>query len=190
VSPAFYYYICPSPSRCDPVLRRCALLYSSYVLTLPNRTGIIPVTFTLRNFSLSRTVKCTLDLKPRPDTPLSSYVYLRSSQPRHANFLLRLGCPKMVSPFTLNCGDLSRSHLPASYTGQTFFRKTLRPLEICQIRARMAAPQPGVYGLGGWTVRCEIAASDRGEWQVGQVYDILAPEMEEEDVIVVHQAQA
>ncbi|KAG8747243.1 hypothetical protein FRC10_001859 [Ceratobasidium sp. 414] len=99
------------------------------------KNSIIPVTFALRNFSLSRTVKCVLDLKLRPDAALSS--------------------------------------------------KTLRPLETCQIQARMLVSQPGVYGLGGWVVRCEVAASNKGEWKVGQVYEILAPEMEE-DVIVVH----
>ncbi|KAG9097649.1 hypothetical protein FS749_005806 [Ceratobasidium sp. UAMH 11750] len=124
---------------------------SPYTLTLPNRNSIIPVTFTLRNFSLSRTVKCVLDLKLRPDAALSS------------------------------------SHPPASYTGQTLFRKTLRPLETCRIQARMLVSQPGVYGLGGWLVRCEVAASNKGEWRVGEVYEILAPEMEE-DVVVVRQA--
>lgn len=117
------------------------------------KNSIIPMTFTLRNFSLSRIVKCVLDLKPRADILLSS------------------------------------SHLPASYTGQTIFRKTLRPLETCRIRARMLASQPGAYSLGGWVVRCEVAASDKGEWRVGQVYEIL-PATEDEDVVLVSQGVA
>lgn len=84
---------------------------------------------------------------------------------------------------------MRRSHFPPSYVGQVVFRKTLGPLETCQIRAQMAASQPGVYGLGGWTVQCEVAASDKGEWKAGDAYTILAPEMEDEDVVVVHQAQ-
>lgn len=82
------------------------------------------------------------------------------------------------------------SHFPPSYSGQTVFRKTLGPLETSQIRARMVVSQPGVYGLGGWAVQCEVAASDKGEWRAGQVYTILASEMENEDVVVVRRAES
>lgn len=120
------------------------------------KTGTIPVTFTLRNFSLSRVVQCVLDLKRKSDAPLS----------------------------------LSPSRFPASYTGQTVFRRTLPPLETCQIGARVVVSRPGVYGLGGWNVRCEVAASDDVEekWRASEVYVIEAPEPEEQDVVVVRHA--
>jgi hypothetical protein len=81
-----------------------------------------------------------------------------------------------------------RSHLPATYIGQTVFRRTLSPLETCQIGAQIVVSQPGVYGLGGWIVRCEVATSNKGEWKVGEVYVITASELEDEDVVVVRNA--
>ncbi|KAJ1311731.1 hypothetical protein OPQ81_010201 [Rhizoctonia solani] len=116
------------------------------------KTSTIPVTFTLRNFSISRTVKCMLDLKQKSDI--------------------------LLFP----------SHFPAVYVGQTVFRRTLAPLQTCQITAHMVVSRPGAYGLGGWSVQHEVAASDSGnEWKVGWVYITTTPSPEEEGVIVVHQ---
>lgn len=63
----------------------------------------------------------------------------------------------------------------------------LPPLETCQISARMVVSLPGVYGLGGWSVRCEVAASEsvKESWRASEVYVVAAPEPEEQDVVVV-----
>lgn len=52
----------------------------------------------------------------------------------------------------------------------------------------MIVSQPGVYGLGGWGVHCEIAASNTGEWRMGEVYALSALELEDEDVVVIRAA--
>ncbi|CAE6431018.1 unnamed protein product [Rhizoctonia solani] len=124
------------------------------IVVQEGKISTIPVTFTLRNFSISRTVKCMLDLKQKPDI--------------------------LLSP----------SHLPAVYAGQTIFRRALAPLQTCQIIAYMVVSRPGAYGLGGWSLRSEIAARNSdNEWRTGQVYIAIAPGPEEEGVIVVRQGR-
>ncbi|KAF8707788.1 ER-Golgi trafficking TRAPP I complex 85 kDa subunit, partial [Rhizoctonia solani] len=134
-----------------PCISACVCGPGTEVVVQEGKASTIPVTFTLRNFSMSRTVKCMLDLKQKFDI--------------------------LLSP----------SHLAAVYAGQTVFRRVLAPLQTCQIIAHIVVSRPGVYGIGGWNVQYEVAASDTGEWRAGEAYITATPAPEEETIIVVRQ---
>jgi len=47
---------------------------------------------------------------------------------------------------------------PAPYTGKLTFRATVLPCEFAMFKPKVLISQPGLFGIGGWSVQTEVLA--------------------------------
>ncbi|CDO73209.1 hypothetical protein BN946_scf185007.g264 [Trametes cinnabarina] len=98
----------------------------------------VPLSFTVRNLSLTHPARATLRLAENPERDPAEYVFAPSDIPH---------------------GILTQADsclLPPPYVGRLVHRTTLEPTQSYTAHAKLWATRPGCYALDSWTVEVEV----------------------------------
>ena len=136
-------------TRFQPRVRRIISAKSAVLIRV--RLYLTPVTFTLRNHSLTHpclyviTFGAKGEEEPQPQVFFSNFI-------THNSFIYS-------------------NLLPPRYVGKLTIRGTLYPSQLTAVETRIRIDRPGTYALSGWQVETVVGeAHDQSSWRTRHRY--------------------